>query len=150
MKANILKVLCNMSLICRYQIVLEDTSITIHKPVLWAIRISPVTPLCMSQSNMIKTQIALERCCSRYIQAYISFVGSNTRLRPFLLVSCHYQAFWVKNPLSPDKIKFLQFTGVYKKCSSRGINPSHPFANPFKNVGINMNRRCDLTADSLV
>lgn len=58
-----------MSFIYRYQIVLDDTSITVYKPILWAIRIYPVTPLFMSQSEMrrIKTQLAPVRCHSVYI-----------------------------------------------------------------------------------
>lgn len=149
MKCNIPKVLRNTSFICRYQIVLDDTSITVHKPTLWAIRISPVTPLYPSQSEMsgIKSQLASGRCCSLHRQPRIATVSKRQ------VKTLHHQQphiSWVENPLSPDNTKFLQLTGVYKKCSSRGINLSRSFPNPSHNVGINMNRKCDLTTGPVV
>lgn len=140
-----------MSFICRYQIVLDDTSITVHKPTLWPIRISPVTPLYMSQSEMrrIKTQLAFVRCCSLCIQAhrflyFLCRIKPQVKTFPIALLS-QLGILSLKNPLSPDKTEFLQFTGVYKKCGSGGINLSRSFPNPFHNVGINMNRKFDLT-----
>lgn len=125
MTCSILKVLCNMSFICRHQIVLDDTSITIHKPTLWANKISPVTFLYMSQSEMrrIETQLAFVKCWSRTLPAHkfhTLFQSIAARLRPFLLVYCHYFAFWVE---FPETAKTLRFTGVYRKHSSRRINP---------------------------
>lgn len=106
-----------MSFICRYQIVLDVTSITVHKPTLWAIRISQVTPLNASQSKMrrIKTQLAFVRC-PLYTQTHIFHIllykVKHQVKTSSLLVLCHHLAFWVENPLTPDKTKFLQCTGV--------------------------------------
>lgn len=127
MKCNILKVLCNVSFICRYQIVLDDTSITIHKPALWAIRISPVTPLYISQSEMrgIKTQLAFVRWCPLYILAHMFHIFLRSikhhGLRPFFLVR-HNLVFWVKNPLSPDENQILAIHwSIQKSAAQEGL-----------------------------
>lgn len=51
MTRGILKVLSNMSSICSYQIVVDYTSITLYKPTLPAINLSPVTPLPVSDEE---------------------------------------------------------------------------------------------------
>lgn len=46
------EVLCNLSFIRRYQIIVDNTSVTLVKPVLWAINMSPVTLLYISHLEM--------------------------------------------------------------------------------------------------
>lgn len=63
MKCNIPKALCNQRVICRrYQIGLNDTNITAHKATLSAIRIYPVTPVCMGQKELSRIKNSISYC----------------------------------------------------------------------------------------
>lgn len=114
-----------MSSICRYQIVVDYTSITVYKPTLQAINLSPVTPLPVSDEEDKNSIISC-------------------KLRPLYMLVCSTTDsgtsfnFWVKT-------KFLEFTGVLKTIARKGL-----FMLSGKSLQQTQTKKLDLTSGLVV